>query len=190
MELLLLLSLASVAMSIGVVYLPNGMLLSWKLDRPGYVSFEFRIPQDVYDSFGYAGLGFKQVDDISGMYYADLINIKFREPVEDCYGTKNTVPRPDKSLGGTSDLENVVTDVTADGIKVNWDRKLKTDDCENDIEFIEGKEYRLLWAIGYMDEVTGEQLRHTTKDRGTLGISLTSDYYNAQFKPFVVASFN
>ena len=190
MELLLLLSLASVAMSIGVVYLPNGMLLSWKLDRPNYVSFELRVPQDVYDSFGYAGLGFKYPDDISGMYYADLINIKFREPIEDCYGTKNTVPRPDKSLGGTSDLENARTDVTADGIKAMWDRKLVTGDCDNDMEFVVGDEYRLLWAIGYMDEVTGEQLRHTTKDRGTLSITLTDDYYNAQFKPFVVSSFN
>ena len=186
MVLLLILSLISYATSIGIVYLPKEMILSWKFPRHGYVSFELRVPQAVYDEYGYVGLGFKYVDDISGMYYADLINIKFREPIEDCYGIKNIVPRTDRSLGGESNLENANTDVTPDGIKVYWERKLITDDRENDMEFVIGDKYRLLWAAGYIDEVTREQLRHTTKDRGTINIELSDDFYNAQYKPFIL----
>ncbi|OMJ68640.1 hypothetical protein SteCoe_33851 [Stentor coeruleus] len=190
MELFLIFSLVSSAMSVGVVYLPKDMLLSWKFPTPGSVAFELRVPQVLYDEYGYVGLGFKYTDDISGMYYADLINIKFNQPLEDCYGTKNTVPRPDVSLGGTSDLINPRTDVTADGLKITWERALKVEDCANDMEFEVGADYRLLWAAGFMDEVTGEQLRHSTKDRGTINIKLSEDFYNAQYKPFIVSSFN
>ena len=95
MGLFLILGLLNSVLSIGIVYLPREMLLSWKFPSPESVAFELRVPQSVYDEYGYAGLGFKYIDDISGMYYADLINIKFDQPIEDCYGTKNTVPRPD-----------------------------------------------------------------------------------------------
>ena len=68
MELFLILGLISSAMSVGIVYLPKEMLLSWKFPNPGSVSFELRVPQSVYDEYGYAGLGFKYIDDISGMF--------------------------------------------------------------------------------------------------------------------------
>ena len=183
MVFLLFLSIIPQIMSEGVVYLPKDMILRWNFTDSSYINFSLEISQSTYDTFDWAGLGFKYTDAISGMYYADLVNIIFGQPIQDCYGVKNMIPPPDEGLGGTNDLEGFVTEFTDTGVTSSWGRKFVTDDVKNDMKFEVDAEYRLLWAVGPLDEITKIQLKHKISGRGTINIVLSQDYYNAQYKP-------
>lgn len=45
-----------------------------------------------------------------------------------------------------------------DGLKITWERVLKTEDCANDMEFEFDAAYRLLWEAGFVDEAAGSNL--------------------------------
>ncbi|CAG9313471.1 unnamed protein product [Blepharisma stoltei] len=171
----ILLCLASEVFGDGVKYIKKGLMLKWKFLPEEEIQFQLYIPQVIADDLGWAGIGFKYPEDDRYMTNADMVNIIFGESIYDCIALSNGSLTLDTDVNGTNDL--VVDPTIYDDIHVifTWRRKLITDD-PNDIIFIKGNEYNLLWAIGIMKN--GNQLKHFKSGRGFESIVLSDDYFD------------
>ncbi|OMJ83793.1 hypothetical protein SteCoe_15202 [Stentor coeruleus] len=186
MKLALFLSLLVICLSDGVVHLPNSVKLTWEFLNEERVRFTYSLPGDIFEDFDWGGIGFKEVTDIGGMGGADIVNFIFEDPAADCYAFESGAPDYDVEIGGTKDLLNPFVFVLPDGVKSQWERKLKTDDIY-DKQFVKGETYRLLWAFGKKNNLTGEQLQHADDTRGTLDIIFTDDFYNDELLGVVLS---
>lgn len=161
-------------LSVGVVYLPNDIILAWSFPTPETVKFELRVPQTIFDSYGWTGIGFKPVISGSGMNGADITNIIFSTPMQDSYGLSRGGPKSDIEMGGTCDLIYPDSHVDGRGIKYFWEKKLSTGD-QYDLPLAKDQEFRLLYAVGQVSE-GGVQMQHTFMNRGTIDIVLSENF--------------
>ena len=177
---LLILFVISTALSTGVVYLPSEVILAWSFPTTETVKFELRVPQAVFDSYDWIGIGLKNVNSGSGMSGADIANIIFKTPIQDSFAPPRGGPVSDESLGGTCDLIRPDSHVDGRGINYFWEKQLNTGD-KYDIVLTSGGEYRLLYAKGKVTP-EGVQLQHGYEDRGTIDIVLSDDFRDTSLK--------
>lgn len=167
-------------LSKGVVYLPSEVILAWDFPTSETVKFELRVPQAVFDSFGWIGIGLKKVNSGSGMSGADITNIIFKSPIQDSFAPPRGGPINDLELGGTSDLINPDSHVDGRGINYFWEKKLETGD-KYDLALVQDSEFRLLYAKG-MVTADGVQLQHEYENRGTINIVLSENFKDTSLK--------
>ena len=168
MKVLLLASLLAAACAISV---PYGMEITWTVEGDSAV-FYFAVPYDTHSSFGWSGMGIKNLEDGSQMVNGDYVSVVY-DPVQitDRHGVRNGRPKPDTEQQGTDDI-NESTDVEDDGAYFiyTWTRLLNTGDV-NDTQLEIGKQYYLQWAVG---DVDGDVIKHH-KESGSLTVVFTED---------------
>lgn len=177
MKFLVISLIASVALA-GRVCLDNGWDIVWTFTDDDVLSLKVSMSEVEFEEYGWFGIGFKLPSEGSGMHNSDISNIIFHETdmgsdFHDTWAETNGLPTNDVLLGGTDDISQAVSDEEDEMHTFTWNRPVNSGDIFDKL-YEEGGNYKLLWAIGYMEG--GIQVIHEAGNYGVVDIVLNDDF--------------
>ena len=164
------------ALGDGIVYLPHDLVLTWNLDNEKEAMFVLTVPDSEKADFKWVGIGFKDTQFGDSMRQSDITVIHFKnESFEDRWAEQNGMPAIDQAEGGVDNIDNEKYKKEEGYSRYTWKKDYSTHDSY-DVELIQGKEYNVLWALGYYEEDGVTLKRHKINNRGSTLITFTSDF--------------
>ncbi|KAI2803162.1 hypothetical protein BLOT_007285 [Blomia tropicalis] len=173
--------------------LANLMQVGWEVRHPDvYIQLEARIANNQYAAFGLSGAKFKRhgrPSMIGSDVFVVFYDAKSNKVVLDdytitaksqCNVQTRTGVCSDTSLGGTNNLELLMSSYIDGLIKVTFRRPLRTMDVANDLPFIVNKLVYVVAAIGTLD---------TKKKPSYHTVAVNTKFHLAKYKPVAALDF-
>lgn len=159
----------------GEIEFPFNLKLLWRFTSETTIEFDLEVPEEVFEDYGWAGVGIKELSTGGNMANGDFVTVSF-DPlkIEDRYSASNGYAHRDQVMAGKDNLswEDKVTKKDSKYV-YTWSRQLQTGE-KYDCDLIKDREYYLLWAVGPVIE--GDTAMHSSEERGTFQIVLSEDF--------------
>lgn len=126
----------------------NGISVKWNT-IDGEIHIDLKVYPNIYQNYGWVGLGIKRYEDGYDMSHGDFFTIIFKKGIlEDKYAERNGAPTLDTYLGGTDDiLDGPIAKEEDDARIYGFRRWIETGD-PYDTQLFFDHVYYWQWAYG------------------------------------------